>query len=233
VLLAVADRFILGASGPEFVRAARYVIPLTIWGTFQYPSWVGDNVQLGSNRPYLKSILVFSEQVIRVVLALILLERLQINALILAYFVGLFSKGIAAYFINHKTCYPQRFFFWQSLAAPLLAAGVHFSVLRWLTGLIWQGDAISSMLIFLIGILPSYPLYMFLYGLFGGWDIDTLEELHRAVALTGFMRPVVWLIWKSTDLGARLSPLHNRFPIHIRPAAMLEAQELTAAKVSL
>ena len=66
VLLAVADRFILGASGPEFVRAARYVIPLIIWGAFQYPSWVGDNVQLGSNKPYLKSILVFSEQVIRV-----------------------------------------------------------------------------------------------------------------------------------------------------------------------
>jgi O-antigen/teichoic acid export membrane protein len=233
VLLAVADRFILGASGPEFVRAARYVIPLTIWGAFQYPSWVGDNVQLGSNRPYLKSILVFSEQVVRVVLALILLERLQINALILAYFVGLFSKGIAAYFINHKICYPQRFFFWQSLAAPVLAAGVHFFMLRWLTGLIWQGDAISSMLIFLIGVLPSCPVYMFLYGLFGGWDEGTLDELRRAVDLTGFMRPVVWLIWKSTDLGARLSPLHNRFPIHIRPAAMLEAQELTAAKVSL
>lgn len=233
VLLAVADRFILGASGPEFVRAARYVIPLTIWGAFQYPSWVGDNVQLGSNRPYLKSILVFSEQVVRVLLALILLERFQINALIIAYFVGLFSKGIAAYFINHKTCYPQRFFFWQSLAAPLLAAGVHFGVLRWLTGFIWQPDPISSMLIFLIGVLPSYPVYMFLYGLFGGWDEDTLEELHRAVDLTGFMRPVVWLIWKSTDLGARLSPLHNRFPITIRAAAMQEAHELTADRVSL
>jgi hypothetical protein len=74
---------------------------------------------------------------------------------------------------------------------------------------------------------------MFLYGLVGGWDTDTLDELHQAVALTGFMRPAVWLIWKATDLGARLSPLHNRFPISIRPAAMLEARELTAAKVEL
>jgi hypothetical protein len=54
VLLAVADRFILGASGPEFARAAKYAIPLIIWGAIQYPSWVGDCVQLGSNRPYLK-----------------------------------------------------------------------------------------------------------------------------------------------------------------------------------
>ena len=233
VLLAVADRFILGASGPDFVRAARYVIPLVIWGAFQFPSWVGDNVQLGSNRPYLKSLLVFSEQVVRVVLALVLLERFQINALIIAYFVGLFSKGIVAYFINHRLCYPQRFYTWQSLIAPLLAAGVHFAFLRWLTGLIWQGDAVTSVLIFLIGILPSYPLYMFFYGLAGGWDTDTLEELHQAVALTGFTRPLAWLIWKATGLGARLSPLHNRFPISIRPAAMREAQELTAEKVRL
>ncbi len=233
VLLAVADRFILGASGPEFVRAARYVIPLAIWGTFQYPSWVGDNVQLGSNRPYLKSILVFSEQVVRVALALALLARFQINALIIAYFVGLFSKGIAAYFINHRFCYPQRFFTWQSLIAPLVAAGVHFTFLRWLTGLIWQGDAVTSILIFFISILPSYPIYMFLYGLAGGWDTDTLEEFHQAMDMTGFVRPLVWIIWKATELGAHLSPLHNRFPISIRPAAMLEAQGLTDERVKL
>jgi len=233
VLLAVADRFILGASGPEFIRAARYVVPLAIWGTFQFPSWVGDNVQLGSDRPYLKSILIFGEQFIRVVLALVLLERFQINALIIAYFVGLFSKGIAAYWINHRICFPQRFFSWQSLIAPLLAAGVHFTWLRWLTGIIWQGDEISSVLIFLIGILPSFPVYMFLYGFFGGWDQDTLEELQNAVSLTGFAQPLAWLIWKSTELGARLSPLHNRFPISIRPAAMQEAQDLMAEKVKL
>ena len=233
VLLAVADRFILGASGPEFVRAARYVVPLAIWGTFQFPSWVGDNVQLGADKPYLKSILIFSEQIIRVVLALILLERFQINALIIAYFIGLFSKGIAAYFVNHRFCFPQRFFSWQSLIAPLLAAGIHYTWLRWLTGIIWQGDEITSVVIFLIGILPSFPVYLFLYGLFGGWDQDTLEEFENAVSLTGFAKPLVWLFWKSTELGARFSPLHNRFPIHIRAAAMQEAQELTAEKVKL
>ena len=140
--------------------------------------------------------------------------------MIIAYFVGLFSKGIVAYFVNHRYCYPQRFFVWQSLFAPLLAAGVHFAFLRWLTGLIWQGDAVTSVLIFFIGILPSYPVYMFLYGLAGGWDTDTLEEFQHAMEMTGFLRPLVWVVWKATDLGAHLSPLHNRFPISIRPAAM-------------
>ena len=233
VLLAVADRFILGASGPDFGRAASYVVPLTVWGGIQYFSWVGDNVQLGANKPYLKSIMIFSEQTVRIVLAWFLLERFQIYGLVAAYFVGLLAKGFTVYFINHRLCFPQRFFFWQSLAAPVLAGASHFIFLRWLTGYIWQGDQITSMLIFLIGILPSFPVYMFLYGLFGGWDQNTLDELKNAVTLTGFARPLAWVIWASTGLGARLSPLNGRFPITIRAAAMEEAQSLTGEKIKL
>ena len=177
--------------------------------------------------------MIFAEQVVRVVFALLLVARYQINGLIIAYFIGLLAKGITAYFINHKYCYPQRFFVWQSLVAPLFAAGVHYMILRWVTGLVWSGDELTSVIIFLIGVLPSLPVYMFLYGLLGGWDEDTLEELHSAVYLTGFVKPLAWFVWKSTELGAKLSPLHGRFPISIRPAAMLEAKELTAQKVEL
>lgn len=233
VLLAVADRFILGASGPEFVRAAAYAVPLIIWGAIQYPSWVGDHVQLAANRPYLKSILVAGEQVIRVVLALLLLRRLQINALIVAYFVGLLTKDIVAYWVNHRLCFPQRFYVWQSLGAPLLAGAAHYAVLRWVTGLIWQGDQVTSVLIFLIGILVSYPVYAFFYGLFGGWDDATLAEVREAADLSALMRPLAWLFWAASALGGRMSPLHGRFPIDIRPAAVEEARSLTTERVEV
>ncbi len=233
VLLAVADRFILGATGPEFERAAILSIPLVIWGAFQYPSWVGDTVQLGANRPYLKSILIGGEQITRLVLALLLLERFQINALIIAYFIGLTLKGVAAYVINHHLCFPQRFYWWQSLGAPLLAGVAHYLILRQVTGLIWQGDQITSILIFLIGILFSFPLFAFLYGLAGGWDEDTLGELKRSTDLSSFMRPLAWLFWKSTALGAAISPLHGRFPVEIYAEAMQEAQQLTNERVEL
>ncbi len=233
VLLAVADRFILGALGNEFVRAAAYSLPLIIWGAVQYLSWIGDNVQLGSNRPVIKAGMITGEQFIRVVLALLLVERFQINGLIIAYFVGLLMKGISAYFINHRFCYPQRFYVWQSAIAPLLAGGLHFLILRWFTGLIWRSDQLTSILIFLIGILFSYPLFAFLYGLVGGWDKATLAELEHAVKLSGFMRSMAWLFWASTALGARLSPLHDRFPIDIYDAAMAEAAELTRERVKI
>jgi len=233
VLLAVADRFILGASGPEFKRAALYAAPLIVWGAIQYPSWVGDNVQRAANRPSLMFALVSMEQVIRIVLVYLLLERFQINALIVAYFVGLLTKDIVGYFINHRLCFPQRFYFWQSLAAPLLAGAAHYGVLRWATGLLWRGDQVTSVLIFFIGILVSYPLFAFFYGLFGGWDDPTLAELRRAVDLSSFMRPLAWLFWAATALGARISPLHGRFPVDVRPAALAEARSLMEERVSL
>jgi O-antigen/teichoic acid export membrane protein len=234
VLLAIAPKFILGSTGIEFHRAAIYVIPLTIWGAVQFPSWVGDNVQLGANKPWLKSILVFSEQILRVILAWILLAKFQVTGLIIAYFVGLFFKGVAAYFINHRICFPQRFYFWQSLVAPLLAGVVHYAILSGIASLIWKGEQLTSVLIFFIGILPSFPVYIFLYGLFGGWDKDTLEELKEAVALTGSVRWLTrWGMYEPTSLGARLSPLNNRFPIINRMDAMKEAVELTAEKVKL
>ncbi len=233
VLLAVADRFILGASGPEFVRAAAYAGPLAIWGAIQYPSWVGDTVQLASNKPYLKSILVAVEQLVRIVFGFLLLERFQINALIVAYFIGLLGKDIVAYFVNGRLCFPQRFYFWQSLGAPLLAGLTHYAVLRRLGGLIWQGEQITSVLIFFIAILPSFPLYAFFYGLFGGWDDATLAELRHAANLSGMMRPLSWVFWRATALGARVSPLHGRFPIDIRAAAVEEAKGLTEERVRL
>ena len=233
LMLAVADRFILGATGPEFTRAAQYSIPLLIWGMIQYPSWVGDNVQLGSNKPWMKGALVGMEQLIRITLAFILIARLQITALIVAYFIALMTKNIIAYLLNHRLCFPQKLYFWQSIGAPLLAGLAHYATLRWIGGLIWRGDQITSVIILVLAILPSYPLFAFFYGLFGGWDDATLEEVRRATELTTFVKPLAWLFWKSTTLGAHISPLHNRFPIAIRQAALDEAASLTGERVAL
>ena len=233
MMLAVADRFILGASGPQFVRAAVYSIPLLLWGAAQYGSWVSDMVQRGANHPWLIMAMTLVEQTIRISLALILVKKLQINALILAYFVGILTKDILSYFVNNRVCYRQRFYFWQSLGAPVLAGLAHYGILRWITGMIWQNDQITSIIIFFIALVPSYPIFAFLYAFFGGWDDDTLEEVHLAASLAGFMKPLAWLFWAASVLGARVSPLHGRFPITIRAEALAEAKALQAERVSL
>jgi hypothetical protein len=233
MMLAVADRFILGASGPQFVRAAVYSIPLLLWGAAQYGSWVSDMVQRGANHPWLIMAMTLVEQTIRIGLALILVKRFQINALILAYFAGILTKDILSYFVNNRVCYRQRFYFWQSIGAPLLAGLAHYAFLRWITGLIWKNEQITSIVIFFIALVPSYPIFAFLYAFFGGWDNDTLEELQRAASLAGFMKSLAWLFWAASALGARISPLHGRFPITIRAEALAEAKALQAERVEL
>jgi O-antigen/teichoic acid export membrane protein len=233
VLIAVAPSFLLGATGPEFHRSALYVVPLAFWGAIQYLSWVGDNVQFGANKPYLKTLLTIGEQSTRIFFLYLLLAFFQVPALIIAYFIGLLAKGITSFIVNHKLCFPQKIYTYQSIVAPLLAGAAHYLLLRWIAGFIWRGDQVTSMLLFFVAILPSFPVYMFLYGLIGGWDDGTLGELKEAVNMTGRLRPVVWLIWASSAAGARLSPLHNRFPVRIRGAAMEEARALTLEKVRL
>ena len=47
------------------------------------------------------------------------------------------------------------------------------------------------------------------------------------------MRPLSWLFWAASALGARWSPLHGRFPIAIRLAALEEAESLRLEMVDL
>ena len=86
---------------------------------------------------------------------------------------------------------------------------------------------------FFIALLPSYPIYAFLYGFAGGWDDATLDEFHQATHLANFMRPLAWFFWFSSSLGAKISPLHNVFPIKVRAEALVEAATLTEERVQL
>jgi O-antigen/teichoic acid export membrane protein len=234
ILLVVAPRFIIGSSGPEFQRAAVIAIPLMIFGSIQFLSWLGDAIFLGSNRPVLRAVMVLLEQAIRIGLMVVLLLKFQINALIIAYFVGILVRGVVAYFVANKFCFPQRFYFWQSLAAPLIAAGIHYLFLTLIAKFVWTGDDISSIILFFIGLVPAMPFFFFFYGLAGGWDDAGLEEVAEASRLTGLLYRVVYVIFLlPSRWGAKLSPLHNKFPITMRASALAEAKLLTEERVKL
>jgi O-antigen/teichoic acid export membrane protein len=102
VLLVVAPRFITGSSGPEFQRAAGIAVPLMIFGSIQFLSWLGDAIFLGANRPILRAAMVLLEQAIRIALMVVLLPKFQIDALVIAYFAGILLRGIVAYFVADR-----------------------------------------------------------------------------------------------------------------------------------
>jgi hypothetical protein len=234
ILLVVAPKYIIGSSGPDFQRAAVLAIPLTVFGSIQFLSWLGDAIFLGANRPFLRALMVLGEQTIRIGLMVALLAHFQITALIIAYFAGILMRGVVSYFVAQKYCFPQRFYFWQSLGAPVIAAGLHYLFLSLIAQLVWQRDEISSIILFFIGLVPAMPVFFFFYALVGGWDDAGLDEVAEASLMTGWLHPMLNIVFiLPSRWGAKLSPLHNRFPITMREAAMVEAQALTEERVKL
>lgn len=232
-LLAVGDRFILGSLGEEWVRAAEIVGILVVWGSLQFPAWFSDQFQQGTGRPGLVALMLFIEQALRVVLMLLFLRRFQIWGLVLAYMIALPTKGVVAWLLNARLILRPRIFWWQTTVAPVLAGLVNFVTLRTVGALIWQGDRWTSLGLFFIAILPSLPWYCFWNGVFGGWDNRGLAVLRRAVRISNIGRPIAVLIYEASAFGARVSPLHGRFPITLYAEAHREARELTQKKVPL
>ena len=159
ILLAVADRFILGSSGPSFERAAIYVVPMLLSGAIQFASWNADAVMYGSGKTRLVTLLSLIDLFLSIGLAYLLVDRFQVYAILAVPFITLPVKIVLSYILNHRYCFPQKVFYWQSVGAPLLAGAVHFILLRLLTGLIWRGDEITSIIILVLVMIPSYPLY--------------------------------------------------------------------------
>lgn len=228
VLLVVAPKFILGSSGAQFTRAADWTIPTILAGVFLFPSWAGDHIALGAGKPWVKPLMVSVEQVLRIVGVWFLISRFQMNALIIAYVFGFAAKAFGIYFLNSRVCFPHKFYFWQSLAAPSLAGLAHYFFLNAIASLIWVPTPAASVILFFVGILLSFPFYIAFFSWFGGWDSHTLEELKLAAESSGPLRVLSVFFWRISRMVSSFSPLHNRFPITNREAAMQEAAVLNS-----
>ena len=234
-LLGVGDRFILGALGDDYQRAAGLMVVMGLWGMVQFPAWLADRLQQGVGRPDLHMWLLIMEQAIRIVLMFLLMPSLQLTGLILAYLIALPIKDVVAWWVNGRLIMPFRIYWWQTAIAPLLAGAVNCVLLRLLGNAMGGQDInqIAAVLLFFIALLPSLPLYCLFAGLFGGWDDAGLAELRRAAGLSSLGKPISWLIYYASALGARLSPLHGRFALDLYDEAYAEARSLTQERASL
>ncbi len=246
VLLAVGARAILGAAGESWAYAAYLLQFFIIFQLFGFWSWLGDWMFAGAERTGLAASVWILEQVIRAIAMtfFVVTEPVVFGiylggmpGIIIGYVVGLIIKDIVAWVLIRREITAPKLYVWQSYIGPAIAAIGNYIVLEFIAGLLWGGvnDIVSSALIFFIGILPSLYLFSFLSGLTGTWDDRTLKEFKRASDMVKISF-VGWLarrFYGAVALGARISPLHNRFPIDIYDEAMQEAEELTMEKKKL
>lgn len=250
-LAAVGARAILGAAGAEWAYAAVLLQFFLIFQILGFWSWLGDWVYAAAERTGLAAAVWVLEQAIRAVAMtyfVITQPTLSITwpihfsvylggmpGIIIGYCIGLFCKDVVAWIVIRRKITKPKFYIWQSYVGPALAALANYAVLEMIAQSIWDGDLITSALIFFLGTIPSLYLFAFVSGITGSWDTKTLGEFKRAAGMV-HIRGLGWMarrFYGSVALGARVSPLHNRFPIDVYDSAMIEAEELTREKKKL
>jgi len=214
-------------AGPE---ATAWLVPMVAWGALRWAAWLPDRMLEAAGRPGLIALLALIEQSVRLGSALVLIRMWGFAGLPSAYVIALIVRIVLGRILSGRHLVQSRIYIWQTLLAPAVSALIIYELLQ-LTALIWVPPTWQQNAVLIFGlVLPTLLLYAFLTSLLGGWDEGGLNELHRAVAISGIGRPFAWLLWWVIRLGARISPLHGRFPSLLYDLAHEEAQALTFAQ---
>lgn len=227
VLAGLTDRFIAGildrAGGPWEVLLA----PLLIWGALQWLPWSAEQGLIALGRPALSSWLKVGEVALQLGGIVLLMPRLGLWGLSVAYLGALLLRGLVGWIIAPRLGLRVHVSFWQSVIAPSGAALILYNVIRLAGDLVWTPEPVPTLIFAMSMLLVAIPGYGFLTAFLGGWDDGGIAELKRAMRLSGLGLPVSWLLYRSIRAGATISPLHGRFPVELRDLAEEEAEALT------
>ncbi|MHA1340113.1 MAG: lipopolysaccharide biosynthesis protein [Promethearchaeota archaeon] len=235
VIWAIGQEFIIGASGPNWIRAAALIPYLMIFQMLGPISWQCDYEFASANKPLYAGIAWILEQSIRATLTytlLVLMRRME--AVVIAYIISLSIKDIFVLTLVRRKIHKWDWNLWQAFIAPLISALCTYLILR---GIVWiivynlfGIGIISAMLIFIIGLFLMEYIYIFIDSFIGGFDDNTIKELDRATKMITGVYGLARFYYKMAYLGAKISPLHNKFKVKIFELAQKEAEELTSIK---
>ena len=143
VFWAIGKEFIIGASGPNWARAADLIPLLMIFQILGPISWQGDNEFAAANKPGYAGLAWIVEQVIRATaLYLLLSTMLKMEAVVLAYIIALGLKDILVLYLIRKKIHSWPWNAWQAFVAPIFSALVNYVIIRGIVYLIvtmWLG----------------------------------------------------------------------------------------------
>ncbi|MGC9393282.1 MAG: lipopolysaccharide biosynthesis protein [Anaerolineae bacterium] len=226
-LYAVGDRVILGIMGASATEIAHWLLPILLWGAFQWLAWSANQILIALGRPATVSWLTVGEQVVRVGLLAVLAPPYGMVGLPIAFASALMLRGLVGWWFVGRATGRTRVYVWQTFVAPIGAAAVLYSLLGIVGEWLWKPTVSASVVLLLGGLTVGLALYGFFTALLGGWDDGGIAELARATRLSGLGWPLAWLLTTTVRLGAQLSPLHGRFPATLREFAEEEARAAT------
>jgi hypothetical protein len=227
VLHAVGDRVVRGTLGAPATEAVHWLLPVLLWGAFQWMAWSASQILIALGRPATVSWLLIGEQAARAGLLVVLAPPYGMVGIPIAFAVALMLRGLAGWWFVGRATGRTHVYVWRTLIAPVGAALALHGLLRIAGAWLWTPAVPASITLLLLGLLAGLPLYGFLTALLGGWDDGSIAELARATRLSGLGWPLARLLTAVVRLGAHLSPLHGRFPASLREFAEEEARAAT------
>ncbi|MCU0522867.1 MAG: hypothetical protein MUF84_19540 [Anaerolineae bacterium] len=229
----------LGALGERLLAtdlAARYrdlapwLMPVLAWGALQWAVWLPDRMLEAAGRPWLMVLGTLVEQAVRIGGSLVLLPLWGTGGVFAAWGAGLLLHSMLVRIFASAALVRVRIYVWQTLIAPAAGAMLLYQLLRLGLGAWSPATWASAGSISISALLTSLLVYAFLTALMGGWDDGALADLRQAARLSSIGLPFAWLLLQCVRLGARVSPLHGRFPIALYDWAQQEAAALTLAQ---
>jgi len=221
VLLTVANL-------PIYVLAMSFLLPSIIAKFIDPVSSFADQIIVASNNQKFLSFARTGEEFGKLVLLTLFIPVLHLTNYGLPAIMWILPLGtypatvvkasVSWWYINRKIV-PIKFPWGQALIAPLLSSGVVLGASYLYLGTAWPalvsawGILIAALVTVLWMLIGTFSIYMFFYGLFGGFDKAGLQVFMEAVNISGPSKNLMKFLAFFVKLGTRISPLFGKFVI--------------------
>ena len=196
-------------------------IPKLIFSCVFQHSHLMNEVLIGTGNHKFNVIITVIEQVVNLILVIICINlQLGIYVLIIpGFFQTAVKQGIGWLYINFRII-NLKFNPWQNWGATAISGVIYFFFLAGIHQLLilFVAPFASYVVVLIVMVLLSIYLlpgigYFLPLALVGGYDKHTLEDLKKAVELSGPSKAIVTLWYKGAAFGAKISPLHGKVPM--------------------
>ncbi|MEX2683490.1 MAG: lipopolysaccharide biosynthesis protein [Candidatus Sigynarchaeota archaeon] len=231
LLYMLGPRFIIGFSGKDWLPAIKFVPWVLIFQLLGPYSWSGDKMLTGAGLTGKLAICWVIEQVSRALLLLAFIPGFQMLGVLYAYIPALVAKNISLWlFIYRYVTKPKAYWLVVWISPAISSLLVYFLFEYAIAPAVWQGDLVSTALLFLIALFGGLYLYAFIAGILGHWDKNTIAELDKATRMVKVVGILARTLYHASRAGYKLCPFKDKHPVDVFTDAMREAHELEIEK---
>jgi len=211
----------------NYIKSIPFILPWIIRHAQQPYTSLGDSILAGTDHPTRLMFLRFFEEIMKVVFMTIWIHpaflnlpgRFGFSAIIWIIPCGIYPaimwKTVLMYTYTNKKIVKLKFPLWQAFGAPLIAAfgtyGLGYACKEaFFDPLYASGNAIAGIVVMIVSAISLVFIFFFpTTALLGGWDHNNLRDFKKAMIMSGPSKPLVWIIYKSAEVPAKHSKLHD------------------------